>query len=100
MALIKAVPTPFGPAAAYWNIHSIEHHRRQGSIRLLMAGYIGKVARMEGCSPLATIGIDLGPADWPGHQDGIRYVDLYAVVKELAAIPDHAAAVLADACDD
>ncbi|MBK3773813.1 hypothetical protein GAY31_06385 [Azospirillum brasilense] len=99
MALIKPIPTPFGPDAAYWHILAFEANRPQGAARTVLAGYVDAGTRAAGCRPLATITLDLAGPLFPGTEKGIHYADLYATIKVAAADPNNPAAALAGALD-
>ncbi|QCO19949.1 hypothetical protein D3869_32420 (plasmid) [Azospirillum brasilense] len=99
MALIKSIPTPFGPDAAYWHILAFEANRPQGAARTVLAGYVDAATRAAGCRPLATITLDLAGPLFPGTEEGIRYTDLYAAIKVAANDPNSPAAVLTGAMD-
>jgi hypothetical protein len=53
MALLKAVNTPFGIDAIYWNIYSISEDFKNKSLEVVINGYVSKEIRDENLNPVA-----------------------------------------------
>lgn len=78
MALGKAFSTPFGVNAIYWKIANVMDNFLAASVKVVLAGYISKEARLAGAQPIVSQTVDIQGEAYTAE---MSRASLYAAIK-------------------
>jgi hypothetical protein len=78
MALGKVFSTPFGVSAIYWKIANVMNNFLAASVKVVLAGYVSKEARLAGAQPIVSQTVDI---QGEAYAPELSRASLYAAIK-------------------